>query len=108
MVQPLAKPLMAAAVGKVNGGLRRPAVSGAGMEGSCIGVPHDDAVFNGGQIGGFLQGAADARSEFLRRRHIVFKGDSGVPHIVGVDFQQGRGVLRACNADIWIGHGNSS
>ena len=108
VVQPSAQPLMAAVMGKVDGGLRRPAVGWAGMERPRIGIAHHDAVLHGNQIGVLFQGVPDARRKFLRCGHLVLKGDGGVPDIVSVNIQQRRSILRRCVANGNFRYGGTS
>ena len=98
-VQPLPQTLVAAAVGEVNGGLRRPAVSGPGVEGTGVGVAHNGAVFHRCQVRVLFQRMPDPSGELLQRGHLVLKGDGGVPDVIGIKLQQGRSVLWARDTD---------
>ena len=83
----------------VDGGLDRPAVGSAGLEGRGVGVTDRLTVLLGDKIGIAFQCMTDALPELLGRRSNIFKGDGGVLDIGGIDACQFSGVLRGSNTN---------
>ena len=98
-VQSRPDPLSMTGLADVDGGLDRPAVGSAGLEGRGIGVADGLSVFLGDKAGIAFQCMLDALPELFSGGGNVFKGNGGVLYIRGIDTCQTGCVLRGSNTN---------
>ena len=77
----------------VDGCLDIPVIGGAGMEGAGVDVAYDLTSLLCDEVGIGFKGGLDPASEFFFAGDFVFKGDSGLCDVGGIDRKQRRCVI---------------
>ncbi len=85
MVQRRSNTLSVTGLADVDGGLDRPAVGGACLEGGGVGVADGLTAVLGDEVGIAFQRMSDALPELLCGGGDIFKGDGGILDIWGIN-----------------------